>query len=72
MSKRLEEDAYGLVELIVTQWDVNQQSAVPFFLSSAELIVTQWDVNLEYNGHTYYQGIELIVTQWDVNYLKAG
>ena len=34
-----------LRELIVTQWDVNEDIDVKFNNYATELIVTQWDVN---------------------------
>ena len=34
-----------LRELIVTQWDVNEETAAKTAAATKELIVTQWDVN---------------------------
>ena len=41
---------YRYVELIVTQWDVNNNTYELSKACKAELIVTQWDVNEEYTG----------------------
>ena len=45
------------MELIVTQWDVNQLPPVFRDAMEYELIVTQWDVNLD----NYGLGTEIVV-----------
>ena len=58
------------LELIDTQWDVNDGNLSNNLTSLKELIDTQWDVNKDvYNG-IEEDKIELIDTQWDVNILN--
>ena len=58
-------------ELIVTQWDVNEETCRDYKHERSELIVTQWDVNLNTVPCCGVHIWELIVTQWDVNVLQA-
>ena len=55
------------VELIDTQWDVNNRICGVLKADGTELIDTQWDVNLEESTNTSPAESELIDTQWDVN-----
>ena len=61
----------GKIELIVTQWDVNQMKEKIYNSAIYELIVTQWDVNKVTIPLKQAVQIELIVTQWDVNCVTA-
>ena len=57
----------GGLELIVTQWDVNDSGVGDHVTGCTELIVTQWDVNKVSQEDNKVGSFELIVTQWDVN-----
>ena len=61
----------GGLELIVTQWDVNDSGVGDHVTGCTELIVTQWDVNDDDELVTAKIDVELIVTQWDVNKLNG-
>ena len=46
----------GVQELIVTQWDVNDEAKLKKQRQAQELIVTQWDANFE-NAVVFTAGV---------------